>query len=136
MSSEHITKLEKTVLELALAGPEEWKARLRDQIGALSVLQRNITGVGFYTSFSVNSSAVSANVPSQIYSTPPEVFALHPNVEGGVFFLVWLKNGFIDCLEAERRSDPHTTKGVSPYSLLPTGAYLIRLRPLSHWTYS
>jgi hypothetical protein len=94
-----LTSLERRAIERALSGSEPWKSQLLSQVDGLRVLRREDTGSGFYTDFAVPVDALPAEVPADVYSIPPQSVATHPAISGEVFFLVWLKDGRIDCLE-------------------------------------
>ena len=94
-----LTLLERRAIERALSGSEPWKAELLSQLGELRVLRREDTGSGFYTYFATIPGLSVVEIPAEAYSIPPQSVAVHPAIGGDVFFLVWLIDGHIDCLE-------------------------------------
>jgi hypothetical protein len=94
-----LTTLERTTLAAALSGSGAWRRNLRQQIDNLEVISRQDTGPGVYTNFKVKQGAPLVEIPHSVYREPPEVRASHPAIPGGAIFLVWLKDGRIDCLE-------------------------------------
>lgn len=100
MSDESLTLLERNAITHALAGSEMWKRQLLEQLSKLSVSSREETGAGFYTYFSEKADVIPVEIPPEAYSVAPQYFATHPDIPGGVFFLVWLRDGRIECLEA------------------------------------
>lgn len=99
MSSSRPTPLEMAAIAHALVGAETWKRQLLDQLDKLSVAMREDTGVGFYTYFATPAELPKVEIPLDAYSVPPQCLAVHPEIPGGAFFLVWLNDGRIDCLE-------------------------------------
>lgn len=94
-----LTLLERRAIERALSGSEPWKSELLSQLGDLRVTRREDTGSGFYTYFATAPGLSAVEIPAEAYSIPPQSTAVHPDIGGDVFFLVWLKDGHIDCLE-------------------------------------
>lgn len=94
-----LTELERKALRAALEGSEAWQRQLQEQIDNLEVVSRDDSGVGVFTNFSLRPGAPLADIPASRYRDPPELHATHPAIRGGATFLVWLKDGRIDCLE-------------------------------------
>lgn len=94
-----LTALEARAIKRALAGPEPWKRQLRTQVDSLCVASRESTGAGFFVNLAHSETLGRVEIPSEAYSVPPQCFATHPDLPGGVFFLVWLRDGQIDFLE-------------------------------------
>ena len=94
-----LTLLERRAIERALSGSESWKSELLSQLAELRVARREDTGSGFYTYFATAPGLPTVEIPAEAYSIPPQSIAVHPDIRGDVFFLVWLKDGRIDCLE-------------------------------------
>src|SRR4051812_41902021 len=93
------SRLEKQAMDAILSGSEPWKTQLRMQLKYLRVRERHDTGAGFYTYFALSPGASRVQIPPHLYSVPPQAFAEHSDIPGGSFFLLWLKDGYIDFLE-------------------------------------
>lgn len=100
MSNESLTLLERNAIAHALAGTEVWKRQLLEQLSKLTVSSREETGAGFYTYLSEKPDVFPVEIPREAYSVAPQCFATHPAIPGGALFLVWLRDGRIECLEA------------------------------------
>lgn len=92
------TPLEAAVLERLLAGEHPVLARLREQVSRAEVVERDLTGVGFFTSFRVPASSPLDPVPG-----PRLVFGdVHATIDGlvhGAGFLLYVESGFVTTLE-------------------------------------
>lgn len=111
-----LTLLEREALERAVSRVEarSWREALRRQIPALRVISRNRTGVGFYTDFECPANLRIPDLPPDFDKTPPEVSAVHPDVAGAIFFVVYTKDGAISFLEgASTSSWPETENHIS-----------------------
>lgn len=89
-----LTALERRVLEMALAAAE--LAALREQLAGAEVVSRTYSGVGFLTRFRVPASAPAA--PATVVPAP--VLATHAQLAAGAEFLVALRDGRLQSLEA------------------------------------
>jgi hypothetical protein len=94
-----LTLLERRAIEHALPGPESWMSQLVSRVPELGVLRREDSGGGFYVYFATPEGLSPGEIPAEAYSIPPQCVAKDPVISGEVFFLVWLKDGRIDCLE-------------------------------------
>lgn len=94
------TGLERAAIESVLAESVEGIDVLRTQFAASSVVDRDYTGVGFYTTISVPRSIAPAK----------ETGELRDHLFGGatglvedphaiISFHLWLENGYLKCLE-------------------------------------
>lgn len=101
-----LTNIERNALHFALSGPETWKQQLRQQIRSLDVKSREDTGAGILSYFRLKEGTPLADIPPAAYKIPPEIRASHPEIPGGVVFLVWLGNGTIDFLEIASGKTP------------------------------
>jgi hypothetical protein len=94
-----LTRLELAALVTALSGSKEEVVReLVLKIPLLRVFSRKQTGVGFYTEFndyedSENKALMRSNIP------PIEAIGFHPDFHGVANFIIWLRDGKINCLE-------------------------------------
>src|SRR5437660_1160173 len=86
-----LTSLEKQVLELLLAGEDENLSVLRQQVKRASVCSRKMTGVGFYSKFSI-----PIGLP-RITGGPSfklgDVNGSARNVKHGLGFLLYINTG-------------------------------------------
>jgi hypothetical protein len=92
-----MNELEKTIVDALLLGPGDELAVLRQQAAASTVGEREHTGVGFYTSFSVPAELprIRCRSRTQLGDVSAEV----EGVEHGMGFILWIEHGAIDCLE-------------------------------------
>ena len=99
-----LTQLERSVLTLALDHPGEPFASVSAQLAHATVSQREHTGVGFFTTFSIPPDApVSHDLPDTELGG---VSAEHPDVRYGVGFILFIRRGAVACLEAYTYDDP------------------------------
>jgi hypothetical protein len=89
-----LSTLERQVLEVALAADE--LAALREQLAGVEVVSRTYSGVGFLTRFRVPASAPAAPVKV----APAPVLGSHAQLADGAEFLVALRDGRLQSLEA------------------------------------
>jgi hypothetical protein len=99
-----LTPLEHAVLEKLLFGDSERYRVLQNQIHALRVRERKMTGVGFFTRFSI---------PDDIPKLPDEatfqiggVGADISDLEHGAGFVLFINNGQIETLEGFTYDEP------------------------------
>ena len=96
------TKLEKAVLQdLCLQLPTE-RAILTAQVAAAKVRSRENTGVGFYTSFAVERSNLPPLAGERMRVGG---WARVNGLENPMGFILWLKDGYVDCLEGFATAD-------------------------------
>lgn len=93
--SPELTGLERAVLETALSASGIDPA-LRRQIDAARVLGRTPSGVGFMTKISVPEDQCSAVATPAV----PVVLAQHPELPSGAEFVLQVKNGRLNSIEA------------------------------------
>lgn len=95
--------LEKAVLEKALCGNFPEIIKIRRQIEKCTVVKRELTGFGFYTTFSVSGDIpwVSGN-NAKLGDVIGEIEGLHD----GAGFLLYIVNGVIDMLEGYSFDEP------------------------------
>ncbi|HYK09669.1 MAG TPA: hypothetical protein VEV39_02595 [Gemmatimonadales bacterium] len=92
-----LTPLERSALDLLVGGEDPDLARLREQVDSVTVTRRDLTGVGFYTHFSL---PLGASPAAGITKAP--IADVYGEVEGlpqPVGFSLWVKDGLLDCLE-------------------------------------
>ena len=94
-----LSSLEIAAIEATLKGPEAWREELRRQVPNLVVVSRELTGGGAYVNLSNEGVVPAKNLPPSVDRMPLEVVARHPDVDGDIFFLLWIKSGKIAVLE-------------------------------------
>jgi hypothetical protein len=104
MSDLEFSSLENQVLELLLAGEEAVLTVLREQIASAKIQAREFTGVGFYLDFEIPATAkrlqdVLAVKHSFCFGDVGAYFDQGAQRQE-VGFLLWIKDGYVDFLEA------------------------------------
>ncbi len=92
-----MTSLERQAMDFLLRGNNETLAILRAQLGASSVIRRELTGVGFFTHFDVL--PVADKLPSPGRLTIHDVHATLAEIEYPVGFVLFVEAGAVDALE-------------------------------------
>jgi hypothetical protein len=100
-----ILELEQQVLEKLLAGDHPILVDLRRQLSHLQVAQRELTGSGFVTSFSIDASVVTSALLHKDFKFG-DVTADIEGLEHGAGFLLYVRNGAIDALEGYSFEEP------------------------------
>jgi hypothetical protein len=95
--SPELTELERMVLEAAIRGHSRG-AELEAQLNAATVVVRTPSGVGFVTKLQVPQK-LSLVEPAE-ESALPVVLAEHPALRSGAEFILQVKAGRINCIEA------------------------------------
>ena len=92
-----LAALEAAVMELQLSGDAPAMESLRKQWRASTIVNREFTGVGFYTTLEVPPA-----VPA-VEGFPVRCFGdVEAEIEGlfcGTGFIIWIKDGRLECLE-------------------------------------
>ena len=96
--SPELSNLERSVLDVALSGDHPSIAILRNQVTVAQVASRTPSGVGFMTKLRLPRDVVLS--PDRDMPTVPIVYAEHPQLPGGAEFLLQIKGGRINCIEA------------------------------------
>jgi hypothetical protein len=97
---EGLTKLEKAVLEMLVDGKAETFQLLRKQYLATHVTERHLTGVGFWTNFSIPAGTVKlSGSPSFWFG---DVLAKIDGLKHGAGFELLVKEAIFVCLKAIR----------------------------------
>lgn len=92
-----LTPLEQSVLDLLLDKPGEPFETLRQHLAHASVVQRQLTGHGFFTDFSVAVDApVRRDLPNAAFG---DVTAQIPGLQHGAGFVVFVRDGVLSMLE-------------------------------------
>ena len=96
--NEKFNDLENGVMNAMLDGPDEVLAVLRDQFEAANLKDREITGTGACTRFSIPKEAKKLPPPDTF--TIEDVDAEIPGLENGAGFELFVVDGVMDRLEA------------------------------------
>jgi hypothetical protein len=94
-----ISDLEANVLHLLIDGDPDEEV-LKEQIDHAAVISREYTGVGFYTKLYVSEDTRKFDRKRWKIEDMPQTYAEHPSLPAGAGFILWLKEGRIDTLEA------------------------------------
>lgn len=102
-----LSELESAVLEAIATQVSRHARQLREQLAVASVIGREDTGVGFRTRLTVARTA-----PKMVGAASPlgDIGAELAGVQHGMGFLLWLRDGFADTLEAYTHYD--STEGL------------------------
>lgn len=92
----HFTPLERSVLFAICEMHPEDRTALEGQLSAAVVLSRENTGAGSYTHFCIERSSQTP-IEGEHLRRGPEVKI--QGLEHGMGFILWLKEGYADCLE-------------------------------------
>lgn len=92
------TKLEREVMMMLLAGEHPALEILRHQFALCSIIKREFSGVGFFTTFSVPESA--PGLPNRDSFYFGDVDAKIPSLQYGAGFVLRIREGTLDFLEA------------------------------------
>ena len=108
MNTRDLVDLEYRVMEMLLAGDRDILSILRKQLSGISVLSRELSGNGFYTTYSI------ASELSRIKGYPTfrlgDVNGTANNVEYGLGFLLYIESGSISMLEGYTYGEPWPKK--------------------------
>jgi hypothetical protein len=99
-----MTALESTILAALLAGDRHDLGVLREQIRSLTVRDREYTGVGFFTYFTVPPDTARLVDRSRLVIS--DVGADIEQLEHGAGFLLFVEDGAVDCLEGFTYDEP------------------------------
>jgi hypothetical protein len=92
----NLTPFERAVLQAICERHLTDRMVLEAQLSTATVLSRENTGAGFYTYFTVERSSSPAIGGERLRSGPA---ARVVGLEHGMGFILWLKEGYADCLE-------------------------------------
>ena len=112
-----LNSLERAVMEMLLAGNHPVLRILADQLSKASITSRELTGVGFFTRFSVPETAARVVNPASFLID--DVSADLDGLEHGAGFVLWGKEGVLACLEGFSYAEPwpQSVDGFQPYYL-------------------
>lgn len=98
---ELLSDLERAVLEAIAAQVPEHATALRAQIACARVIERENTGVGFFTILKASAKLKLTNAPNPLGDIGADI----PGIANGMGFLLWLKDGVADTLEGYTYGD-------------------------------
>lgn len=90
------TTLERAVFTAICNMYSEDRAALESQLSTATLLTRENTGAGFFTRFKVDRTSCAAIGGKRLREGPE---AKIDGLEYGMGFILWLKEGYADCLE-------------------------------------
>jgi hypothetical protein len=90
------TTLERVVLDAICIMNSRDRAALQAQLSTATLISRENTGAGFYTRFQVERSSGAA-IKGEHSRAGPEIKVA--GLEHGMGFILWLKEGYANCLE-------------------------------------
>ena len=93
-----MTQLERAVLQTALQGNAAGRAELRAQAELATAISRTPSGVGFMTKLQVPANA--PDLPPGASAVLPTIYGEHPDLPEGAEFLIQVKDGRLNCVEA------------------------------------
>lgn len=98
-----LTILEQAVMQELLDGDDDILSILREQLKAAQVVKRELTGMGFYTTFEVSADAARAGDQTFKFG---DVVASLPGLKHGAGFLLYVKLGVLQMLEGYSYDEP------------------------------
>jgi|SRR5713226_7151761 len=90
------TTLERAVLAAICDKYSEDRSALEAQLSTATLLSRENTGAGFYTRFAVDHASSRAIGGMRLRNGPETKIE---GLEHGMGFILWLREGYADCLE-------------------------------------
>ena len=99
------TTLERAVLAWICDAYSDDRATLEAQLSIATLLSRENTGAGFYTRFAVDRASSIAIGGMRLRHGPATKIV---RLEQGMGFILWLKDGYADCLEGYSYSESTT----------------------------
>jgi hypothetical protein len=90
------TPLEQAVLTAICEMYSSDQAALEAQLSTATLLSRENTGAGFYTRFAVERASIAAITGERLRAGPETKI---DGLRHGMGFILWLKEGYADCLE-------------------------------------
>lgn len=100
-----LSRLEREALSMFLAGDHNVLRALREQLSTCRVVDRELTGVGFFTKLAVPESAAKAGIDNGTL-TFADVTAEIEDLEHGAGFVLFVRDGRLDTLEGYTYDEP------------------------------
>jgi hypothetical protein len=109
--AEPLNPLESAVLDLLLSRTDEGYAALREQLTAVEVTARHMSGAGFFTTLTIPSCSPKAprTVGNPLGKDSAYEEVVHADIREmahGAGFLLWLEDGLMSELEGFAYADP------------------------------
>lgn len=93
-----LSDFERRVIDVMITGdPEE--AVLRNQLSAVTVQDRDYTGIGVFVYLGVEEVAMRAKMTNRFIETTPTAFLTHPDLTDGAQAMLWFTENRMSCLE-------------------------------------
>ncbi len=89
----------------AIAEADSQREIILGQLQVATVASRDYTGVGLYTELFVPASAPKLDEVRWKIEDVPKCSGEHPDLAAGAGFILWVKDGFIACLESYTYDD-------------------------------
>ncbi|MCJ8337088.1 MAG: hypothetical protein MJK10_01330 [Pseudomonadales bacterium] len=102
----NLTKLEKDVLKMLLDGEDGVLLNLKAQLDLVSVENRKLSGVGFFTNLVVPQSCKASATNSSLEFRIGDVHADIEGLDFGAGFILYVEDGIIKMLEAYSYDEP------------------------------
>ena len=96
---EELSAYERKAIE-AIAASDRQREVILAQLAKAQCASRDYTGVGLYTELAVDPSAPLLDEARWKIEDMPTGDAEHPQVPDGVGLILWVKDGYISCLES------------------------------------
>ena len=104
MASRDLTKLEEAVMRMLLDGDDSSLRILRQQFAKASLHSREMTGVGFYTTFALPEDI--ERLPGNPRISFGDVEATMPSLQHGACFVLWIIDSRLNVLEGYTYDEP------------------------------
>jgi hypothetical protein len=92
-----MNEIERQAMEYLLRGDHPWLALLRDQLRSAAVVNRDLTGVGFFTEFIVPDAVVRISPARRLVIA--DVYAAVFGLPSPAGFILFVENGALSTLE-------------------------------------
>ena len=93
-----LSNFEIAVLDALIEGDSE-EGIIRQQLAAVSVVERDYTGVGLYTNLNVSEDSPLLSKNNRYIEEAPKIHLEHPELDAGAGALLWFKDGKVSTLE-------------------------------------
>lgn len=112
----NFAEFERKVMEKLLDGEDNILETLRNQYWKSTIKNREFSGSGFFTTFNVPDDAIRLEVPKTFHFG--DVLGQCDEVKDGFGFVLFVKNGAINCLEGYTYGDDTWPETLRNYRLL------------------
>jgi hypothetical protein len=99
---DQLSEIEKKAMRVAVSrvNNSSWRKFLSDQIDELIVKSRTRSDFGYYVNFEHDNLRINKQLNDELNKNPPEARAINSSNGEALFFIIYMKNGHIDFLEA------------------------------------